>query len=88
MCVQPAHEGAAASRAESACRTTPPRLSSRSRPGVLAVADIDIFTTSTTLTILQSLRLDLEPSSQGPPLTRTPGAGERRPWCGAWNLAA
>jgi hypothetical protein len=32
-------------------------------PGVLAAADVEVFTTTTTFMILQSMRLDLGPSA-------------------------
>ncbi len=49
--------------------------------GVLAAADVEAFTRTTTFTILQSMRLDLGPGSPLPPLTRTHRASEHRPRC-------
>src|SRR5262249_7923721 len=55
--------------------------------GVLAAADIEGFTYTTTFQIMQSLRLDSGPSGPLPPRTERTRAAERRPGAGPARAA-
>jgi len=56
--------------------------------GVLAAADVEVFTTTTTFQIMQSLRSTAGPADQSTPDRNAAGPGQRRSWCGPGDLRA
>jgi hypothetical protein len=56
--------------------------------GVLAAADIEVFTATTTFQIMQSLRSTAGPADRSTPDRNAAGPGQRRSWCGPGDLRA
>jgi hypothetical protein len=55
---------------------------------VLAAADIEVFTTTATFQIMQSLRSTAGPADRATPDRNAAGPGQRRSWCGPGDLRA
>jgi hypothetical protein len=56
--------------------------------GVLAAADIEVFTTTTTFQIMQSLRSTAGHRTRSTPDRNAAGPGQRWSWCGPGDLRA
>ena len=55
---------------------------------MLAAADIEVFTTTTTFQIMQSPRSTAGPADLSTPNATRLGGGQRRSWCGPGDLRA